>query len=203
MTKSRLAGLALADVLADRIAGRRPVSLVGYSMGARVIFFALEELARKRRVLQKMSTTTTNTADDGTDEASSSSSSSSSTSSSSSSSSSKTDSNETLLDSTPTCGSVDGIVFDVCLLGTPITVDRERWRAVRSVVSGRLINGYVPTDWVLGFAYRSVQLSTTVSGLAPIPVNGIENYDLSNVISGHRGYAKRMPDILDAVGFDP
>lgn len=41
------AGLILADSLIDRNLGTRPITLVGYSLGARVIFSCLTELARK------------------------------------------------------------------------------------------------------------------------------------------------------------
>lgn len=41
------AGLILADSLIDRNLGTRPITLVGYSLGARVIFSCLMELARK------------------------------------------------------------------------------------------------------------------------------------------------------------
>ncbi|KUI67002.1 hypothetical protein VM1G_01579 [Cytospora mali] len=41
------AGLILADSLIERNLGTRPVTLVGYSLGARVIFSCLLELARK------------------------------------------------------------------------------------------------------------------------------------------------------------
>ncbi|KAI2606548.1 DUF726-domain-containing protein [Hypoxylon sp. NC1633] len=41
------AGLILADSLIDRNLGTRPITLVGYSLGSRVIFACLLELARK------------------------------------------------------------------------------------------------------------------------------------------------------------
>ncbi|KAI1121442.1 hypothetical protein F5Y10DRAFT_256312 [Nemania abortiva] len=41
------AGLILADSLIDRNLGTRPITLVGYSLGSRVIFSCLLELARK------------------------------------------------------------------------------------------------------------------------------------------------------------
>ena len=44
------AGLVLADSLIDRNLGARPITLVGYSIGARVIFSALQEMARKGAV---------------------------------------------------------------------------------------------------------------------------------------------------------
>ncbi|CAO3609512.1 unnamed protein product [Mucor hiemalis] len=46
LDRSRLAGLILADSLMNRNLGARPITLVGYSLGARVIFFCLLELAR-------------------------------------------------------------------------------------------------------------------------------------------------------------
>ncbi|CAO0798574.1 unnamed protein product [Mucor circinelloides] len=46
LDRSRLAGLILADTLMNRNLGARPITLVGYSLGARVIFFCLLELAR-------------------------------------------------------------------------------------------------------------------------------------------------------------
>ncbi|ORX56161.1 DUF726-domain-containing protein [Hesseltinella vesiculosa] len=46
LDRARAAGLILADTLTNRNLGARPVTLVGYSLGARVIFYCLEELAR-------------------------------------------------------------------------------------------------------------------------------------------------------------
>ncbi|KAH7339017.1 hypothetical protein B0J17DRAFT_614317 [Rhizoctonia solani] len=48
LDRSRAAGLVLADVLIERSLGVRPISLIGYSLGARAIFFALIELSRKK-----------------------------------------------------------------------------------------------------------------------------------------------------------
>jgi len=42
-------GEALAEILMERVQGKRPVTLVGYSLGARVIFYALEALAQLGR----------------------------------------------------------------------------------------------------------------------------------------------------------
>lgn len=46
LDRARQAGAILADILINRRLGVRPVSLVGFSLGARVIFFALVELAK-------------------------------------------------------------------------------------------------------------------------------------------------------------
>jgi len=42
-----MAGLILADSLIDRNLGTRPITLVGFSLGARVIFSCLKELAAR------------------------------------------------------------------------------------------------------------------------------------------------------------
>ena len=47
LDRANMAGLILADSLIDRNLGTRPVTLVGYSIGSRVIFSCLQELARK------------------------------------------------------------------------------------------------------------------------------------------------------------
>ncbi|PWN52544.1 DUF726-domain-containing protein [Violaceomyces palustris] len=48
LDRSKAAGLILADVLSRRQLGVRPITLVGYSLGARAIFYALVELARTK-----------------------------------------------------------------------------------------------------------------------------------------------------------
>ena len=47
LARAHSAGLVLADSLIDRNLGNRPVTLLGFSLGARVIFSALKELAEK------------------------------------------------------------------------------------------------------------------------------------------------------------
>jgi len=47
IARADAAGLILADSIIDRNLGVRPVTLVGFSLGARVIFSALKELARR------------------------------------------------------------------------------------------------------------------------------------------------------------
>lgn len=48
LDRANAAGLILADSLINRNLGVRPVTLVGYSLGARVIFSCLKELQRRR-----------------------------------------------------------------------------------------------------------------------------------------------------------
>jgi hypothetical protein len=49
LDRSWSAGLILADVLSRRQLGVRPVTLVGFSLGARSIFYALQELAKNKK----------------------------------------------------------------------------------------------------------------------------------------------------------
>lgn len=46
LDRAKAAGLILADTLVSRCMGARPISLVGYSLGARVIYYCMLELAR-------------------------------------------------------------------------------------------------------------------------------------------------------------
>jgi Protein of unknown function (DUF726) len=48
LERAKAAGGVLADVLVNRQLGVRPVSLIGFSLGARVIFYALLELAKAK-----------------------------------------------------------------------------------------------------------------------------------------------------------
>ena len=48
LDRAKAAGLVLADVLVKRSLGVRPITLMGFSLGARVIFYALLELARQK-----------------------------------------------------------------------------------------------------------------------------------------------------------
>lgn len=46
--RSEKAGRILADALINKVQGERPVTLVGYSLGARVIYFCLKTLAERK-----------------------------------------------------------------------------------------------------------------------------------------------------------
>lgn len=47
LVRANAAGLILADSIMDRNLGKRPITLLGFSLGARVIFSCLKELAKK------------------------------------------------------------------------------------------------------------------------------------------------------------
>lgn len=48
MVRAEKAGAVLADILTNRMYGERPISLIGYSLGSRVIYACLMALAEKR-----------------------------------------------------------------------------------------------------------------------------------------------------------
>ncbi|KAF5383363.1 hypothetical protein D9757_008401 [Collybiopsis confluens] len=149
LDRARAAGLVLASVLRDRQLGVRPVTLIGFSLGARVIFYALLDLARTGNF---------------------------------------------------------GIVEDVYLLGATLSVSKQMWEQTRSVVGGRFVNVYARNDWVLNYLFRASSAATgnvnAVAGLRPIQgVEGIENVDVTDKISGHMSYRVYMPVILEGLGF--
>ncbi|KAG6888053.1 hypothetical protein C0992_009792 [Termitomyces sp. T32_za158] len=146
LDRARLAGRVLADVLLHRNLGVRPITLIGFSLGARVIFYALLELAKQKAF---------------------------------------------------------GIVQDVFLLGATLTVSTKTWFEARSVVSGRFVNAYARTDWVLNYLFRATSGGIgTVAGLRPVQgIPGLENVDVTDKIAGHMSYRAFMPLILDQLGF--
>ena len=93
MGRANAAGLILADSLIDQHLGVRPITLVGFSLGARVIIACLRELANKGAF---------------------------------------------------------GLVQNVYLFGSPIVANKDDYLRVRSVISGRFVNGYASNDWILG-----------------------------------------------------
>jgi len=98
-----------------------------------------------------------------------------------------------------------GIVDNVLLCGLPKTFDDslEDWVRARLVVSGRLVHGYSCNDWVLKFLFRGSAFATkNIAGLSPVPdINGVENVNLSDLITGHLDYAGKMPQIMEMLNF--
>ncbi|KAJ3025730.1 UNVERIFIED_CONTAM: hypothetical protein HDU68_006751 [Siphonaria sp. JEL0065] len=149
LTKAKKAGRILADTLLSRVQGNRPVTLIGFSLGARVIYYCLLELASRGEA-------------------------------------------------------AFSVVEEAYLFGTPVMATTKEWKAIASVVSGRLVNGYITNDYILSMLYRaSSAFLADVAGLNPVKgVEGIENYNLDTVLKGgHLEYRSAMPRILKHVGF--
>ncbi|RAL66050.1 hypothetical protein DID88_005711 [Monilinia fructigena] len=140
------AGLVLADALINRAQGERPVTLIGYSLGARLIYSCLMSLAERRAF---------------------------------------------------------GLVESAVLIGAPAPSDSTVWRSMRSVVSGRLINVYSENDYILAFLYRTSSIQFGVAGLQEAQdVKGIENVNVSEMVSGHLRYQYLVGNILEKIGFE-
>ena len=144
--RAQKAGEVLADALINKVQGERPVTLVGYSLGAKVIYTCLHRLAERKAF---------------------------------------------------------GLIESVVLMGSPTPSDSADWRMLRSVVSGRVVNVYSTQDYILAYLYRSGGLQYGVAGLQPIEnVKGVENVDVTDMVSGHTKYRLLIGKILQKVGFE-
>lgn len=141
------AGKILADTLISGNLGVRPVTLVGFSLGSRVIYSCLIELASRGGY---------------------------------------------------------GLIDDVILLGNPVSVKYEQITLAKSVVSGRLINGFSKNDWILGYLFRATGGGLlAVAGISPINnIPGVENFDCTEWVEGHMSYRQAIPKILKAMNWE-
>ncbi|CAL9119797.1 unnamed protein product [Musa acuminata var. zebrina] len=138
--RSNKAGKLLAEALLKGLQGNRPVTLIGFSLGARVIFKCLEELSKS--------------------------------------------------------GNNEGLVERVFLLGAPISVSGENWEGARKIVAGRFVNVFSTNDWILGITFRASMLTHGLAGIQNVNVPGIENVDVTDIISGHSSYLCAAQEIL-------
>jgi hypothetical protein len=187
LDRAKKSGKALAFALLRGCQGRRPVTLIGYSLGALVIFSCLQELAslssRENEAPQR-------------DAVGGSASGAGPELQSAESSSSDLSIPELAL-------SRFGIVENVILMGLPAHVASPSvWNQLKLLVSGRFVHCYSRNDWLLKFLYRSSNfLATEIAGINPIaesPV--IESVNLSNLVRGHLDYPAKLPEILRILG---
>ncbi|KAI9662438.1 MAG: hypothetical protein M1821_008605 [Bathelium mastoideum] len=145
LARAEQAGLILADSLIDRNLGARPITLVGFSLGCRLIFSCLRELARK---------------------------------------------------------GAHGLIQNVYMFGSPIVANTDEFLKLRTVVSGRWVNGYATNDWILGYLFRATAGGIgRVAGLAPVEIAGVENFDVTELVPGHMAYRPNLPRLLRHVGW--
>ena len=96
-----------------------------------------------------------------------------------------------------------GIVESVVMMGTPAPSESRVWLTLKSVVSGRLINVYSESDYLLGFLYRTSNIHFGVAGLQEIQgADGVENHDVSDLVSGHLRYSSLTGKILKDIGWE-
>ncbi|KAI1438643.1 DUF726-domain-containing protein [Xylaria sp. CBS 124048] len=140
MVRAEKTGLVLAEILANKVQGERAISLIGYGLGARVIYACLTSLSEKRAF---------------------------------------------------------GIVENVVLFGAPCPSEVRVWTAMKSIVTGRLVNVYSRNDYLLGFLYRTCAWNFGIAGLQRIQgVPRVENVDLSDTIDNHLQYEDHIHKVL-------
>ena len=199
------AGVELAKSLLDSQAGHRPVTLCGFSMGARAVYSCLKELSRhqekwedqrdRRREEEEMAAAA------GTGDPSLSTSGEVSSKATKSSNKKKNRGSggeeERTYSREPA-----SIVEDVILMGTPNHVSIPSWEASRRIVSGRLVNCYSTKDLILSVLFQYKRMTGVlrpVCGCAPVKVAGVENYDITHMLNSHADYTLIVGDILRLV----
>ncbi|EPQ18177.1 Transmembrane and coiled-coil domain-containing protein 4 [Myotis brandtii] len=217
--RSAEVGKHLAHILLSRQQGRRPVTLIGFSLGARVIYFCLQEMAQEKdcqgiiedvvllgapvegeaKHWEPFRKVVSGRIINGYSRLIA-----------SKAHSTGRITREADVPSPGPTGRLEvseavdcqGIIEDVVLLGAPVEGEAKHWEPFRKVVSGRIINGYSRGDWLLSFVYRTSSAQLQVAGLQPVLLQDrrMENVDLSSVVSGHLDYGKQMDVILKAVG---
>ncbi|KAK4547925.1 hypothetical protein LTR36_010644 [Oleoguttula mirabilis] len=144
--RAALCGEVLADALINKAQGERPVTLIGYSLGAKVIYTCLQRLAERKAF---------------------------------------------------------GLVENAVLVGAPTPSTAADWRMLRTVVSGRVVNVFSANDYILAFLYRSSSIQYGVAGLQAVQnVKGVENVDVSDMVTGHLAYRLLTGTILRKIGFE-
>jgi hypothetical protein len=200
------AGKELARSLLFSRAGHRPVTLVGYSFGARTVYSCLKELARyqeKWEDFQECGKMPTSVEPELGLEG------------------------QSRKDFYKQIREPASIVEDAILLGLPnqyvrrlcasilqiveysnffcsVVIDdslsTSSWQQVRQVVAGRLVNCFSQKDLILSLMFQFKRLGLKpVCGTCPVNVDGVENIDVSDLISGHQDYCLFAGDILKRV----
>ncbi|KAL2019419.1 hypothetical protein VTK56DRAFT_9624 [Thermocarpiscus australiensis] len=96
-----------------------------------------------------------------------------------------------------------GLVENAVMMGTPAPSEPGAWCAMKSVVSGRLVNVYSENDYILGFLYRTSSIEFGLAGLQRVTgVDGVENVDVTAKISIHPRYQYLVGSILRHIGWE-
>jgi hypothetical protein len=185
--RSKKAGIELAHCLlaSDE---HRPISLVGFSFGARVIFDCLLELARHQLLWQEQQKRQEDADDDPAPKG--------------------------RMGFLRRRRSRDGdkidyvrepasIVEDVVLIGMPRIIDLAEWISCREVVAGRICNCYNRSDWIVSYMInvRCFNAISKTCGTHEVKMEGVENFEVSEFASTHDSYLAAVPQILHKVGY--
>mmetsp|Transcript_18689 Transcript_18689/g.40485 ORF Transcript_18689/g.40485 Transcript_18689/m.40485 type:complete len:192 (+) Transcript_18689:1-576(+) len=160
---------------------RRPVTLVGFSFGARVIYACLRELARQQEIWEEERLPKSND-----------------TEAPSKSSFIKKKSAEMVR--FEYVREPASLIADVIFIGLPRVIDKKALTSCRRVTGGRFVNCYARNDWLLSLMF--VTRGGTPCGTKPIvDVAGVENFDVTNMVESHTKYGDAVPSILQMIRF--
>mmetsp|Transcript_31759 Transcript_31759/g.45151 ORF Transcript_31759/g.45151 Transcript_31759/m.45151 type:complete len:357 (-) Transcript_31759:122-1192(-) len=169
------AGRELAKSLLFSQAGRRPVSLVGFSMGARTIYCCLKELAKYQDIWEEIRDREAQGIKV----------------------SFKANSPYQGLEKMREPAS---ILEDVIVMGMPQHLSTRSWHASRQMIAGRFVNCYSRKDMILTLMFRYKRLKfKSVCGTCAVDVPGVENIDVSDLITAHAQYCYKIGEILKRV----
>eukprot|EP00536_Pseudo-nitzschia_multiseries_P004020 jgi/Psemu1/323272/estExt_fgenesh1_pg.C_650002 len=194
------AGVVLAKTLLYSSAGQRPVTLVGYSFGARIIYSCLKEMARYQEewehyqeLLEESDAASTAATTNG-----------------------KIPREDRRLvkyrQKMKGMREPASIVEDAVLLGLPNHLSLSSWKACRQIVAGRLVNCYSKNDLILSLMFQAKRFSggsfnngmfsilKPVCGTCPVVEPGVENVDCSDLILGHQDYCLETGKVLKRIG---
>lgn len=179
------AGAELARTLLMSRAGQRPVTLVGFSFGARVIYACLKELARLQdewedlQEIQKKEGKWTAT---------------------------EQLIHAKLVQKFNGMREPASVVEDAIMMGLPNHLSLSSWKACRQVVGGRLVNCYSTKDLILSLMFQAKRFSPGVQsilkpvcGTCEVNEAGVENIDVSDLVHGHQDYCLLTGKILERV----
>lgn len=182
--RSDEAGKELAKSLLFSQAGRRPVTLIGFSMGARVIYACLKELARYQEKWEQMRDEAEKPKKPPNRRASR-----------------RSSSKQSL--ELENMREPASILEDVIVMGMPNHLSLRSWYLARQLVAGRLVNCYSKKDLVLTLMFRYKRMTggfKPICGTSAIEVPGVENYDVSDLITAHSQYTIEAGTILKRIG---
>lgn len=181
------AGEELAKSLLLSRAGQRPVTLMGFSFGARIIYVCLKELARLQEewedyqeLLDRKDDLTT----------------------------SEKHHLAKLAKKFNGMREPSSVVEDAIIMGLPNHLSLGSWKACRQVVGGRLVNCYSTKDLILSLMFQAKRFSPgiqtilkPVCGTCEVHAPGVENVDVSDLVLGHQDYCLHTGKILERVKF--
>jgi Protein of unknown function (DUF726) len=171
------AGKELAKSLLFSRAGHRPVTLVGYSMGARTIYSCLKELSKYQELWEEERERKA-----------------------------AVEVSKMVFKPNPDLEKMRepaSIIEDVILMGTPNHLSIRSWKACRQIVAGRLVNCYSRKDLILSLMFQYKRITSAykkVCGTCTIDLPGVENVDVTDIITGHQQYCLSVGEILKRVG---